>query len=70
MRMPFTQPILEARKEQIIGESYFKMKNFQHAQIHFKQSLNFITNQASIDRIDDWLERCEWFEKNAERYLK
>ncbi|MBI4547981.1 MAG: hypothetical protein HY707_08375 [Ignavibacteriae bacterium] len=63
--VPLRYPILEATKEHIIGESYFMMKRFQQARMHFWYSLNSITNEASRDRVYDWLERCEWYENNV-----
>jgi tetratricopeptide (TPR) repeat protein len=66
----FGDSVLQTGKEQLLGEAYFMKKEYQQARIHFWQSLNFTSNQASIDRVNDWLERCEWFVINAERYLR
>lgn len=62
-------PILNARAEQMIGEACFRLGKFQDARVHFWQSLNFVTNTASIRRVDDWLDRCEWFAANGGRYV-
>jgi tetratricopeptide (TPR) repeat protein len=56
--------ILDESKEQLLGEIFFRQKKFQSARLHFWQSLNYISNEASIQRVDDWLERCEWYEGN------
>ncbi|MBI1804992.1 MAG: hypothetical protein HYR77_11065 [Ignavibacteria bacterium] len=60
----FSFPILNAGREQILGQALFRQKEFQQARAHFWQSLNYIPNQASRERVEDWLEQCEWFEKN------
>jgi tetratricopeptide (TPR) repeat protein len=61
--------ILDARREQLIGEAYFRLRNFQQARAHFWVSLNSISNDLSVQRVDDWLDRCEWFEQNGDRYI-
>ena len=61
----FDAPALEAGREELLGEGYFRLKKYQIARVHFWQALNFISNQASVDRIYDRLERCEWFESNV-----
>ncbi len=62
-------PVLNARVEQMLGEAFFQSKNFQRARAHFWQSLNFVTNEASADRVQDWVDRCDWFDKNGGRYI-
>jgi len=66
---PYGIPILDAGKAQLLGQSYFHLKKFQRAKMEFWRSLNFITNQASAQRTDDWLERCDWYEENRGHYL-
>ena len=66
----FADSVLQAGKEQLLGEAHFMKEEYQQARVHFWQSLNFISNQASIDRVNDWLERCDWFVVNADRYLR
>jgi tetratricopeptide (TPR) repeat protein len=60
----FGTPVLEAGREELLGENYFRLKQYQQARAHFWQALNFISNRASAERIDDRLQRCDWFEKN------
>jgi tetratricopeptide (TPR) repeat protein len=62
-------PILNARAEQLAAQACFQSRKFQPARAHFWQSLNFITNEASADRVQDWIDRCDWFDKNSGRYL-
>ncbi len=59
---PYGIPVLDAGKARLLGESYFHLKKFQRAKMEFWRSLNFITNQASIQRTDDWLEKCDWYQ--------
>jgi len=61
----FPFPMLNAGREQILGQALFRLKEFGKARIHFWQSLNYVSNQASQDRVNDWIERCEWFETHA-----
>jgi len=66
----FETPVFNSVREQMIGQAYFFMHNFQSARLHFWMSLNYVTNRASVRHIEDWLDRCEWFEKSGYRYLK
>jgi hypothetical protein len=52
-------------KERMLGETYFRLKDFQQAKVHFWQSLNYTSNKSSVQRIEDWIERCEWFEQHG-----
>jgi tetratricopeptide (TPR) repeat protein len=67
LQSPFDFPILNAGREQIIGQAYFRMKNYQQARTHFWQSLNYITNETSRRRVEQWLARCEWYERYSHR---
>ncbi len=60
----FNSSLLDAGKEQLLGEAYFMKGDYQQAKRHFKLSQSFLSNQSSVDRINDWLERCAWFENN------
>jgi hypothetical protein len=60
-------PILDARKEQLTGEASFTLKEYQTARAHFWRSLNF--EPGGAERVNDWLQRCEWFERYGARYL-
>jgi tetratricopeptide (TPR) repeat protein len=62
--------VLDARKHELLGESYFMLKKYQQARICFWKSLNYISNKASVERINDWVERCEWFEMNKEKFSR
>ncbi|HEV8538557.1 MAG TPA: hypothetical protein VGR15_06500 [Bacteroidota bacterium] len=67
IRTPFGDDILDAGKEQLLGEACFMKGSYQQARMHFWQSLNFLRNQSSVNRVKDWIERCEWFESNLAR---
>lgn len=54
---------LDARKEQLLGEAYFRLHNYAAARAHFRQSLDFMSNGASIASVRDILERCDWFQR-------
>jgi len=66
----FSNAVLQYGKERLLGEAYFRLKDFQQAKVHFWQSLNFTTNKSSVQQIEDWIERCEWYENNATKYLE
>ncbi|MBI1807564.1 MAG: hypothetical protein HYR76_10990 [Ignavibacteria bacterium] len=61
----FRMPILNATKEQMQAQAFFMLKQYEQARAHFWQSLNYLTNEASIAKVNDWLERCEWFASKA-----
>jgi hypothetical protein len=63
-------PALDAGREQMLGQAHFYRKEFQQSRVHFWLSLNYIRNNASVARVNDWLDRCEWFGRNAERMLR
>lgn len=68
LQKSFERPMLEARKLNLIAESYFYVKDYQQARNYFLQSLKYLTNTASINRVEDWIEACEWYEGNESKY--
>lgn len=68
-REAFGAQSLGAGRELLVAEAWFKLRIFSSARIHFWQSLNFISNAASIDRVNDAIDRCEWFDVNAATYF-
>src|SRR5262249_36634325 len=60
-------PVLQPRKEELLGEALFTLREYQEARAHLWQSLNF--QPFSAERVNDWLQRCEWFERFGARYL-
>jgi len=65
IKAKFASAVLNAGKEQLFGQACFFDGRYQPARSHFWQSLNFISNEAGIRGVMDWLERCEWFELHA-----
>ena len=65
MRTLFPYPMLNAGREQTLGWALLRMEEFQRARAHFWQSLNYISNRASRERVDDLVERCDWLEENV-----
>jgi predicted negative regulator of RcsB-dependent stress response len=57
-------PLLDGSKERWTAECYFQMHKFQQARMHQWQSLNYITNEASVNRIEENVDRCEWYSQN------
>lgn len=58
-----------AAREKLLGMCYYRLRMFQNARAHFWQAMNFTMNEASILRLHDWIDRCEWFEANSSKYL-
>jgi tetratricopeptide (TPR) repeat protein len=54
-------PELQSSSNQLLGESYFWLKDYQLAEQCFTEELAMTTNQAARKRIEDWIKRCEWF---------
>lgn len=67
MTKPFGVAVLDAGRERMLGEALFRLGKYEEARMHFWQSMNFITNRASLERVQDWLDRCEWFEEHSNR---
>jgi hypothetical protein len=54
---------LNSRKEQLLGEAYFYLKEYQQARAHFWQGMNGVTSATVTAKIGDWIARCEYFER-------
>ncbi len=59
----FTIELLEHVRQRRIARAFFQQGRYQKAKMHFWQSLNFTTNEAHAFQIQEWLERCDWFER-------
>jgi len=56
---------LDATRLKTIGKALFKLKRFQEARSFFWQSLNAVSTRATIDEVNEWVDRCEWSERNS-----
>jgi hypothetical protein len=59
----FAGMYLNSRKEQLLGEAYFYLKEYQQARAHFWQGMNGVTSATVTAKIGDWIARCEYFER-------
>lgn len=59
----FKVALLEHIRQRRIARAFFHQGKYQKAKMHFWQSLNFTTNEAHAFQIREWLERCDWFER-------
>ncbi len=59
-------PSLEPSRNQLLGESFFWLKEYQRAGECFIKELELTTNQAARKQIEDWMKRCEWFSRHKE----
>jgi hypothetical protein len=57
---------LEAIRFKFLAKALFHLKRFEEARTCFWNSLNALSTPAARNDVDDWVERCEWFEKNPE----
>jgi tetratricopeptide (TPR) repeat protein len=58
--------LLELLRQQRLAQAYFALGKYQRAQIHYWQSLNFVTQDLQALQIEEKLRFCEWMEN----YLK
>lgn len=50
-----------------LGRSFFAMRDYQRAKMHFRDALNFSTERFRILHVREWIQRCEWmYEKRRE----
>ncbi|HWP82977.1 MAG TPA: hypothetical protein VNN76_10025 [Bacteroidota bacterium] len=61
----FGREILEYARQRRIALAYFQSSKYQKAKIHFWLALNHTHNDADAIEIREWLDRCDWFEKNT-----
>ncbi len=58
--------LLELLRQQRLAQAYFALGKYQRAQIHYWQSLNFVSQDLQALQIEEKLRFCEWMED----YLK
>jgi hypothetical protein len=58
----FTERELGAARCRLQAEIHFRLNDYQAARRYLWESLNFTAGRAAERRIDDRLERCEWYE--------
>jgi tetratricopeptide (TPR) repeat protein len=56
--------VLDGWRARLLGEAYFFSRDFRSAKSQFTQAKSDFEGSAWSQRIDDWIERCEWFEVN------
>jgi hypothetical protein len=69
-QLPLDIPILHTIREEMAGVSLVRCKRYQDARIRFWESMNTISSAASRQRVEDWLDRCEWYSSREESRLK
>ncbi|MBI5215518.1 MAG: hypothetical protein HY960_07170 [Ignavibacteriae bacterium] len=70
--MPITynlSPDLASPRLRLLGESYFRLKDYQQAKKYFADELLLVQNEAGRKRVEDWMKRCEWFSHHLESLL-
>ncbi|HTK82486.1 MAG TPA: hypothetical protein VL633_09365 [Bacteroidota bacterium] len=60
----FGDSVLDAGKEEILGDAYFMLRSYQRARAHYWQSQNCNSTDAFAEHIADQLERSEWYENH------
>ena len=54
-------PVLKLLKQKLFGLCEFSSKDFESARASFWQAMNYTTNGASRLRLNEWIDRCEWY---------
>jgi hypothetical protein len=57
-------PYLEAQRLKAEGLALYRLRRFQAAKEKFWFSLNAVQTDAARAEVDDWVERCDWMERN------
>jgi tetratricopeptide (TPR) repeat protein len=50
-------------KYRLLGLCYFYLKNYSSAKEYFLESKKYQVNEASLLLLDDWINKCDFFEK-------
>jgi predicted negative regulator of RcsB-dependent stress response len=56
---------LRLLREKLNGWCAFRERNYQKARMHFWQAMNYTSNDATILRLNDAIDWCEWMVKMA-----
>lgn len=58
-------PVLEAMRLEHLGSALFHQYRFEDARAAFWISLNHVDNDARRNRVEDWVDRCDWVEHHG-----
>jgi hypothetical protein len=58
---------IESLQLQSIGRGLFRQQRFEEARTYFWISLNARNTAQEIHTVNDWVDRCEWMERNFPR---
>ena len=58
-------PLFDGIREQSLGRIWFAMGEYERARAHFWESLNSCPTAAERREVDDWIDRCDWYERHA-----
>ena len=61
--------MLDASRQESLGECYFHLREFERAKEHYWFSLNYISNKATVSDTEDTIERCNWYAEHFQSYL-
>jgi hypothetical protein len=62
-------PLLDGIREESLGRIWFRLGGYERARAHFWESLNECGTDANRRDIDDWISRCEWYQRQAASFL-
>jgi tetratricopeptide (TPR) repeat protein len=51
---------LDAIRLRTLGQALYRLGRFDEARVAFWNSLNAVDTDLSRERVDDWIDRCEW----------
>jgi tetratricopeptide (TPR) repeat protein len=56
---------LHAIRLKTMGSALFRLRRFEEAKIEFWKSLNSLSTEVAKNEVNEWIERCEWMERNV-----
>ncbi|HUL43618.1 MAG TPA: hypothetical protein VLY03_04605 [Bacteroidota bacterium] len=68
-RVHFSSPDLNSAVDMVVGKADFRLHRYQNARASFWKSLNFVGTGAALEEVNDWIDRCSWFERFGDRYF-
>jgi len=63
---PMDSPILEYTRNRRIARAMYNLGEFERAKVYAWRALNFVSNDAQLYQLEDFLQRCVWIQQ----YLK
>lgn len=56
---------LEALRHRFLGEALFRISRYEDARAEFWTSLDFEDTESAEDKVNAWIDRCEWMQSHG-----